>query len=170
MALLPPLDPTAWPALFGLGVGLTLLLGFGLVTWFGVPHGIGSSWRECDTQSIARNFLLDGFDPLVMKQAILRRLDTPRGSLPDDPSYGISLRSMLNAGADPERIASFGGIIRNEVCKDDRVASAVAVVTPSASFDAFRVALTVNPADPSLGGFSMTLAVTSAGVVLEAIS
>jgi len=33
--------------------------------WFGVvPHGIGYSWRECDTQAIARNFLADGFDPL----------------------------------------------------------------------------------------------------------
>lgn len=29
-----------------------------------VPMGIGSSWRECDTQAIARNFLVDGFDPL----------------------------------------------------------------------------------------------------------
>jgi len=37
---------------------------FALATWFLVPHGIGYSWRECDTQSIARNFLLDGFDPL----------------------------------------------------------------------------------------------------------
>jgi len=33
--------------------------------WFVVvPHGIGYSWRECDTQAIARNFLADGFDPL----------------------------------------------------------------------------------------------------------
>jgi hypothetical protein len=40
------------------------LAAFAIVLWFGVPHGIGSSWRECDTQTIARNFLLDGFDPL----------------------------------------------------------------------------------------------------------
>lgn len=32
--------------------------------WFLIPHGIGTSWRECDTQAIARNFLLDGFDPM----------------------------------------------------------------------------------------------------------
>ena len=29
-----------------------------------VPFGIGSSWRECDTQAIARNFLSDGWNPL----------------------------------------------------------------------------------------------------------
>lgn len=133
------------------------------------PFGYGSD-VSCGSDLDEDVKELDGFDPLVMKQAILRRLDTPRGSLPDDPNYGISLRSMLNAGADQERINSMGGIIRNEVCKDDRVASAVVEVTPSASFDAFRVAMAVTPVDPSLGGFSMTLAVTSAGIVLEAIS
>ena len=29
-----------------------------------LPQGIGASWRECDTQAIARNFLSEGFDPL----------------------------------------------------------------------------------------------------------
>lgn len=133
------------------------------------PYGYGSD-VSCGSDLDEDVKELDGFDPLVMKQAILRRLDTPRGSLPDDPNYGISLRSMLNAGADSERIASFGGIIRNEVCKDDRVANAIVEVTPSAAFDAFRAVLQVRPVDPSLGGFSMTLAVTSAGIVLEAIS
>ncbi len=33
------------------------------MSWAAVtPHGINASWRECDTQAIARNFLLDGFD------------------------------------------------------------------------------------------------------------
>ena len=43
---------------------LLLLVTFALVMWFGVRHGIGTSWRECDTQAIARNFVRDGFDPL----------------------------------------------------------------------------------------------------------
>ncbi len=29
-----------------------------------IPMGIGSSWRECDTQAIARNMVSEGFDPL----------------------------------------------------------------------------------------------------------
>ncbi|MBK8101427.1 MAG: glycosyltransferase family 39 protein [Planctomycetes bacterium] len=41
------------------------LLVWVLVMQFGIaPHGIGGSWRECDTQAIARNFLRDGFDLL----------------------------------------------------------------------------------------------------------
>jgi hypothetical protein len=36
---------------------------FALLSWAAVaPHGINASWRECDTQAIARNFVLDGFD------------------------------------------------------------------------------------------------------------
>lgn len=36
---------------------------FALASWAAVtPHGIHASWRECDTQAIARNFLIDGFD------------------------------------------------------------------------------------------------------------
>ncbi len=40
------------------------LLGYAIAMWFVVPRGIGTSWRECDTQAIARNFVLDGFDAL----------------------------------------------------------------------------------------------------------
>ncbi len=40
------------------------LLAYALALWTVVPQGIGYSWRECDTQAIARNFLIDGFDPL----------------------------------------------------------------------------------------------------------
>ena len=57
----------AWPATSlrsGRRWVLLALLVWALATWFLVPHGIGYSWRECDTQAIARNFLLDGFDPL----------------------------------------------------------------------------------------------------------
>ena len=72
----PPVDalaPAAWSAQASAGVAprrwgrlfaLLALVAFGWLTWNYVPHGIGLSWRECDTQAIARNFLADGFDPL----------------------------------------------------------------------------------------------------------
>lgn len=41
-----------------------IVIVFAVVAWFGTRHGIGFSWRECDTQAIARNFVIDGFDPL----------------------------------------------------------------------------------------------------------
>lgn len=133
------------------------------------PFGYGSD-VSCGYDMDPGAAELDGMNPLVLAQATLRRLDTPRGSLPDDPSYGISLRSMLNAGTDPERINSMAGTIRNEVCKDDRIASAVVTVMPSVAGDAFKVVLRITPVDPRLGPFSMTLAVTSAAIVLEAIA
>lgn len=45
-------------------LAILALLVFAALTWQLVPHGIGLSWRECDTQAIARNFLVDDFDPL----------------------------------------------------------------------------------------------------------
>ncbi|MEZ6037985.1 MAG: glycosyltransferase family 39 protein [Planctomycetota bacterium] len=43
---------------------LLVLAGFAIALTVLVPSGIGSSWRECDTQAIARNFVLDDFDLL----------------------------------------------------------------------------------------------------------
>lgn len=113
---------------------------------------------------------LDGSLTLVLAQAIARRLDTPRGSLPDDPGYGISLRSMVNKGVDATEIANMAGVIRGETSKDDRVDTVAVTVTPSTALDAITVALVVRPVDQSIGGFTMTLAVTSGAVLLEAIA
>ena len=106
---------------------------------------------------------------LLLAQAIVRRLDTPRGSLPDDKGYGISLRSMLNAGVTSQDIASMAGRISNEVKKDDRVDNVLTTVTPSATGDTLSVVLLVTPVD-SAEEFTMTLAVTSGATLLEAIS
>lgn len=75
-----------------------LLLGFALVTWFGVPHGIGSSWRECDTQAIARNFCLDGFDPL--RPRVDWRGDTDGAVECEFPLYQMAIASVLKALGD----------------------------------------------------------------------
>ena len=79
----------------GRRIAWLLLLGFGLVTWFGVPHGIGSSWRECDTQSIARNFLLDGFDPL--RPRVDWRGDTDGAVECEFPLYQMAIAVVLQA-------------------------------------------------------------------------
>ena len=44
---------------------LLAMLSWAAATWlFVAPHGIGYSWRECDTQAIARNLAFEEFDPL----------------------------------------------------------------------------------------------------------
>lgn len=66
---------------------------FALLAWFAVPHGIGASWRECDTQAIARNFLVDGFDPL--RPRVDWRGDTDGAVECEFPLYQLATASLL---------------------------------------------------------------------------
>ena len=132
------------------------------------PYGYGSD-ISCDSDVDAGMAELPGDSTLLLAQAIARRLDTPRGSLPDDPGYGISLRSMLNVGTTTTSIAGIAGRIRGEIVKDDRVATATVSVTPGTALDSLTVVIRVTPADVG-ETFTMTLAVTSSATLLEAIS
>lgn len=112
---------------------------------------------------------IDGDDPLVLAQALVRRLDCPRGGLPDDPSYGIDIRAFLNDGRPASEVSSLEDQIRTELRKDDRVAALTVKVTPNATGTTLDIAIVVTPVDPSTKSFRMTLAVTSSSVVIEAM-
>lgn len=58
-----------------------------------VPHGIGGSWRECDTQAIARNFLTDGFNPL--RPQIDWRGDTDGAVECEFPLYQLMIATAM---------------------------------------------------------------------------
>ncbi|MBL9077259.1 MAG: glycosyltransferase family 39 protein [Planctomycetes bacterium] len=74
---------------------------FAAVAWFVVvPHGIGYSWRECDTQAIARNFLLDGFDPL--RPRVDWRGDGDGAVECEFPFYQLAIASILALAGDGE--------------------------------------------------------------------
>lgn len=113
---------------------------------------------------------VDPFTPLGIGQALLRRLQTPRGTLQDDGTYGIDLRGFLNRPTTARDILEMSGEVQNEVRKDDRVFGAVVTI----SFEGLkllRVRLDITPEDPNTGGpFTLTLAVTNAAVLLEAIN
>lgn len=66
---------------------------FAITTWFAIPHGIGFSWRECDTQAIARNFFSDGFNPL--RPRIDWRGDTDGAVESEFPLYQLSIASVM---------------------------------------------------------------------------
>jgi len=66
---------------------------FTALMWFSIPHGIGFSWRECDTQAIARNFLSDGFDPL--RPRVDWRGDTDGAVEAEFPLYQLSIASII---------------------------------------------------------------------------
>lgn len=113
---------------------------------------------------------VDAFSPEAVSQALARRLQTPRGSLvQDDPNYGRDVRAYLNRGLAVQDLRELEGEVRLEAAKDDRVSDVqVSVALPTLS--TLTIALKIYPADPRTGGpFDLTLAVTSAEVVVEAI-
>lgn len=133
------------------------------------PFAYGSD-VSCDTDVDPGVAELAGDDRMLIAQAVVRRLDTPRGTLPDDASYGISVTSMLSAGISTQEVAQLAGVIRAEVSKDDRISSTRVTVTPSSALDALTIDVYILPVDPALGPFTMTLAVTSGAILLEAIA
>lgn len=98
-------------------------------------------------------------------QAVLRRLVTARGTLPDDPHYGIDVRGMLNRGIPVQQLRDLQGQIRSEVMKDDRIADALVSVTMPEQ-RALTVVVTITPEVPNLVPFDLTLAITPETVEL----
>lgn len=131
------------------------------------PFGYGSE-TICTTALDPLVRTLPGTDARLLSYALVRRLDTPRGSLADDPEYGISLREMLHGGTTDLDLRNMEGRIYNELTKDDRVESLSVRVASSPAGDELAIAVDVTPADV-LEAFTMTLAVTSGAIVLEAI-
>lgn len=136
------------------------------------PLGYGSD-ISCGQDLDAEMTDLDGFDHRILAQAAARRLDCPRGSLPDDPDYGIDLRDMLHEGLTEQEIRAMKGKIGGELRKDDRFEAVSVEVIPSLTVDGLRlrIELKIVPRDARFGGpFSMTLALSSAGVLIEEMS
>lgn len=131
------------------------------------PYGYGSD-LSCAGDLDERMSEVDGSSTLALAQAIARRLDCPRGKLPDDPDYGMDLRGYCNRGITAAEVRSLATRIQHEVAKDDRVASARVTLTPSPTGSSLRVEIAIVPADPSTA-FGLTLAVTSADVLIDAI-
>lgn len=103
---------------------------------------------------------LDDQSRSAIGQATLRRLITARGTLPDDPDYGLDVRGMLNRGFPMQKLRDLSGQIRSEITKDDRIADAVVNVTfPEPG--SMSVAVTITPEDPSLATFDLTVALTA---------
>lgn len=130
------------------------------------PFGYGSD-LSCvgDLDPNARE--LDGFDRLVLAEALIRRITTTRGSLPGDADYGIDVRSYLNRGTDVNELRNISDRVQLELLKDDRIVRAQVTATFAANFLELDLDIRITPLDPSVGGFSLTLAVTSADAVLK---
>lgn len=111
----------------------------------------------------------DGFTTLALAQSLVRRLDTPRGSLPDDKNWGISVSSYLNAGTTAAGIRQIAGQIRAELSLDDRVGALTVRVAPTPNGQSLLISIQVQPIAALLGPFTLTLNASDAGLVLEQI-
>jgi hypothetical protein len=133
------------------------------------PFGFGTD-LSCVTDLHPEAREVDPFSRLALGEALVRRLTTQRNTLPDDPGYGIDLRARLNRGMTRADVQALAGAIRGEAEKDDRVAGVVVTVTPDPIGSRLGVRIHVTPEDPQIGEFDLTLAVTSAEVLMEAIA
>lgn len=130
------------------------------------PLGYGSD-ISCTTDLPEDMHEVDGF--VALGEALYRRQDCPRGALPDDRNYGIALAEHLNRGTTDRELRELGAKIRSELQKDDRVDTVRVTVTPSSDGRTLLVQERITPVDARLGPFTLTLGVSSAGVVLEAL-
>ncbi len=133
------------------------------------PLGYGSDVR-CSSDLDERAEEVGGFSTLALAEALVRRLDTPRGSLPDDPDYGLDVKGYCNRATTAAELLALAGQIRTELQKDDRVDLAAVMVAPSASGGTLAIQIRIVPVDPRLGPFALTLAASSAEVLLEAMA
>jgi hypothetical protein len=110
-----------------------------------------------------------GDSPLAVAQANFRRLTTARGTVPDEPNYGLDVREFLNHGLTRKSLQEIPGQVRGELTKDDRNdASALSVeMVIAADFKSFDL---VVRAQAAAGPYSLTLAVSDAGALLKEIT
>jgi hypothetical protein len=113
---------------------------------------------------------LDEVDPMssaAVTQAIIRRLITPRGGVIDDGAYGFDLRGYCNRGVTQQDLNRVQASVQSEARKDDRVATANAVVQfTSLLRNRIRVNVTGTLKD-SGEAFKLVFFVTTDGAELE---
>jgi len=97
-------------------------------------------------------------------QVCVRRLQTPRGSLLDDPAFGEDLRAHANDHAPNPR--AIEAAIVDQLVRDERVKRASAVVTFTPSTGTLAVAIRVTLAE---GTFRLVLEVSAVTVTLLTI-
>lgn len=102
-------------------------------------------------------------------EEVLRRLVTPRGSIPDDPDYGFDLRGVLNAALTIQFLQEVEARAQNEVLKDDRVETCLVQVVQSGTRE-LSVYVTITCKDPVTNPPRYVLTVTDGTAHYEAIN
>lgn len=105
----------------------------------------------------------ESFAPLTgqaaVAESLLRRFQTPRGSLAFHPDDGLDLTEYLHEGVDAAMLYGLKSAIETECLKDERVLEAQASLAHAD--ESLDVAIDVESAD---GPFRLTLRVTELSV------
>lgn len=131
------------------------------------PLGYGVD-LDCVTDCTDDFAELDPSSPRGIAQALLRRYQTRRGMI-DDPDYGLDVRSYCNRGVDVAELRSLATRMAAEARKDDRVASASVTVDFASIDGALDCTVEITPAIPGVDDFTLTFAVTDAGVLIDSL-
>lgn len=123
---------------------------------------------SCSTDLTPDCAEVDPFSADAVREANFRRLTTPRGSLLDDPFYGIDVASFLHEPMTLKRQAEIVGIITNELSKDDRNDPESLAVTLTVS--GLRLLGIDARGQCAAGPFSLTIAIQNGEAMLRALN
>jgi len=94
----------------------------------------------------------------IVTEAILRRLQTPRGSLFYSPSYGTDVRLYVGDAFSATRVFALQAAIESESLQDERVLTAQAQVAFNQQTQTLILHINGTTAD---GNFTLVLGVTA---------
>ncbi len=131
--------------------------------------GFGSD-LSCTDDITADAAELAGNDPLLVAQAVYRRLITARGALPDDPDYGFDVRGLCGKPLTRQQMTEIPGRVRAELQKDDRILdeTLIVTITPAGGISNGDFDLDIQ-GETADGPFSLTLGVSDAEALLKEI-
>jgi hypothetical protein len=103
---------------------------------------------------------------LLLSQALVRRIITPRGMLFYDPNYGYDITSEVSDDLLPADLGRIGQEMDAEFLKDQRVISSITQVTTVTAPDGTLSLSTLTTITDGNGPFPLTLAISQVTVTL----
>lgn len=137
-----------------------------------VPVTTASGWGVdlvCITDLDPALAVTDPESTATLAQAAFHRISTRRGTLPDDPDFGIDVLAFLHAPKTPQDLLAVGGQVSTELQKDDRFSDVLATATYAAPTQTLTLSIRITPADPDLNTFTLIMAVTEGATLLKEI-
>lgn len=106
-------------------------------------------------------------DPKIVTNAVLRRLITERGSLLDDPDYGLDLRKRWHQAMSRQKREALALEIVAEARKDDRVERAIVNVEKLVGSDLQGLLASISLELKDIDGvFNLTFRISDRGLEL----